>query len=176
MLGEEKGKSSRETSMPTSFVFPTIQFTRVHLHLHHFHSNSGGAIRSIFDIGTWLWRWSCDFSLNRLHDKKDLQIPPFPDVAVTPALFTKTFTSFFFFTPYPLLVHGKHTCLHRKRRGCLTSTSSFLLCTDSCKVGEMLWTNIKFQAGRGRIRSPQDQPRAPQILPTPVCKSTLRPN
>lgn len=50
--GEEKEKSSRETSMPTSFVFPTNQFTPVHLHLRHFHSNSGGAIRSIFDIGT----------------------------------------------------------------------------------------------------------------------------
>lgn len=76
--GEEEAKSSRETSMPTSFVFPTIQFTRVHLHLCYFHSNSGGAIRSIFDIGTWLWRRSCDFCLNGVHDKKGLADSSFP--------------------------------------------------------------------------------------------------
>lgn len=95
MPGEEEAKSSRETSMPTSFVFPTIQFTRVHLHLRYFHSNSRGAIRSIFDIGTWLWRRSCDFSLNRLHDKKGSQGPPSLCFAVTLAFFTHTFTSFF---------------------------------------------------------------------------------
>lgn len=111
MLREEKGKSSRETSMPTSFVFPTIQFTGVHLHLRYFHSNSRGAIRSIFDIGTRLWRRSCDFSLNRLHDKKDLQIPPSPDFAVTPALLTQTFTSFFKLLSSPG-AQRKHTHLH----------------------------------------------------------------
>lgn len=53
ILGEEEeAKSSRGTSIPTSFVFSTIQFTPVHLHLRYFHSNSRGAIRSIFDIGT----------------------------------------------------------------------------------------------------------------------------
>lgn len=50
--GAEEAKSSREMSIAASFVFPTIQFTPVHLHLRYFHSNSRGAIRSIFDIGT----------------------------------------------------------------------------------------------------------------------------
>lgn len=134
MLREEKGKSSRETSMPTSFVFPTIQFTRVHLHLRYFHSNSRGAIRSIFDISTRLWRRSCDISLNRLHDKKDLQIPPSSDFAVTPALFTQTFISFFNLSTSPG-VQRKHTRLHRKRPGCLTSTLSFYCA----------WTAAKFE-------------------------------
>ena len=57
ILGEEEeAKSSRGTSIPTSFVFSTIQFTPVHLHLRYFHSNSRGAIRSIFDIGMTLKR------------------------------------------------------------------------------------------------------------------------
>lgn len=53
ILGEEEeAKSSSGMSIPTSFVFSTIHFTPVHLHLRYFHSNSRGAIRSIFDIGT----------------------------------------------------------------------------------------------------------------------------
>lgn len=70
ILGAEEAKSSREMSIAASFVFPTIQFTPVHLHLRDFHSNGRGAIRSIFDIGTWLWRRSCDLSLNRPHGGK----------------------------------------------------------------------------------------------------------
>lgn len=75
--GEEEAKSSRGTSIPTSFVFSTIQFSPVHLHLCYFHSNSRGAIRSIFDIGTWLWKRSCHFFLNRHHEKKTAP-PPHP--------------------------------------------------------------------------------------------------
>lgn len=52
ILGAEAAKSSREMSIAASFVFPTMQFTPVHLHLRYFHSNGRGAIRSIFDIGT----------------------------------------------------------------------------------------------------------------------------
>lgn len=52
ILGAEEAKSSREMSIAASFVFPTMQFTPVHLHLRYFHSNGRGAIRSIFDIGT----------------------------------------------------------------------------------------------------------------------------
>lgn len=74
---EEEAKSSRGTSDPASFVFSTIQFTPVHLHLRYFHSNSRGAIRSIFDIGTWLWKRSRHFSLNRRHEKKkNKNFPP----------------------------------------------------------------------------------------------------
>ena len=70
ILGEDEAKSSRGTSIPASFVFSTIQFTPVHLHLRYFHSNSRGAIRSIFEIGTWLWKISCHFSLKRRNEKR----------------------------------------------------------------------------------------------------------
>lgn len=64
---EEEAKSREGMSIPISFVFSTIQFTPVHLHLCYFHSNSRGAIKSIFDIGTWLWKGSCHFAWSRCH-------------------------------------------------------------------------------------------------------------
>lgn len=51
---KKKAESSKGLSIPTSFVFSTIQLTPVHLHLSYFHGNSRGAIRSIFDIGARL--------------------------------------------------------------------------------------------------------------------------
>lgn len=83
ILGEEEAKSSRGTSIPASFVF-SIQFTPVHLHLRYFHSNSRGAIRSIFDIGTWLWKISCNFSLKRRNEKR----PPRTQTRIAPLVLT----------------------------------------------------------------------------------------
>lgn len=98
---EEEAKSSRGTSIPTSFVFSTIQFTPVHLHLHYFHSNSRGAIRSIFDIGTWLWKRACHFSVNRW--KKTAIFPP---CGVKVGFFKQnsTLSDFFYVYSSPLLL------------------------------------------------------------------------
>ena len=111
---EEEAKSSRGTSDPASFVFSTIQFTPVHLHLRYFHSNSRGAIRSIFDIGTWLWKRSRHFSLNRRHEKKK-------KVGVKVGFFKQKFTlsgTFFFFAFTLFISRNQHISLHRKYHHC----------------------------------------------------------
>lgn len=70
--GRQNGKrrqraAGKRASQPHLYSPPSNSLQFIYI---YFHSNSRRAIRSIFDIGTWLWRRSCDFSLNRLHDKK----------------------------------------------------------------------------------------------------------
>lgn len=119
-------KSSKGTSIPTSFVFSTTQFTPVHLHLYYFHSNSRGAIRSIFDIGTWLWKRACHFSVNRRHEKKGCNF--FPSFGVKVGFFKnrilpcQSLISFFFFLHLlcssSLTSSCRHISLHRKCHHC----------------------------------------------------------